>query len=505
MRSKPTKKILVVDDEEAMRWALKKALENKGFEVTTLDSGDKAVKEAARKRYAVVLMDIKMPGMDGIEALQRIRQENSEQFVILMTAYGTMKTAIDAMKEGAFDYVIKPFDPNELYAIIEKAISVGQYSEEVRYLSAELSEKPTFGNIIGRSQAMQAVYKVIGQVASSDVTLLIRGESGTGKELIAHAIHHFSPRVDKPFVVVNVAAIPSNLLESELFGHEKGSFTGALSTTIGKFELANNGTVFLDEIGDMDFICQSKLLRVLQEREFYRVGGIQPIRVDVRIIAATNKDIDKALKEGDFRADLYHRLSAMPIGMPPLRKRKEDIHLLIDYFLSRFEGELDMPRKYLSKEVIDLLRRHDWPGNVRELENTLKRAMVLAPTSIILPEHLPKEVLEGVAKREPVLERLESKINDRVAGYIASLESNEKGDLYAGLLRTFERPLIEEALRRAHFNKKKAAELIGINRNTLNKKIKDLNIQAEPQAAKKVSSTEKKPTPAKKKKPKKKQ
>jgi two-component system nitrogen regulation response regulator GlnG len=479
MKEKPQSRqarILIVDDEEALRWALQKALEKKGYRVQTLPDGDRAIQEVSRDRYDVVLMDIKMPTVDGITALKKIKEVKPRQFVILMTAYGTMRTAIDAMKEGAFDYITKPFNFDEVCALIEKALLHGSYHQEVKYLSHEMSEAPAYGNIIGRSLGMQRVYRLIGLVAPTDLNVLIQGDSGTGKELVAKAIHYFSRRSDRPFVVVNTAAIPPNLLESELFGHEKGAFTGAVATKIGKFQLADGGTIFLDEIGDMDVLSQSKILRVLQEREFYRVGGGKPIRVDVRILAATNKDLDRVLEEQKFRKDLYYRLNTLPIKVPRLRDRREDIPLLIDFFLSKFCVELNIERKHLSKEAARLLMEYDWPGNVRELENTLRRAMILAPSNILMVEHFPPVFREKSSGAGSALEHIERVLGEKITTYIETLGKEGQGDLHSILMRRFEQPLIRETLERTRGNKRRAAELLGINRNTLNKKLKELKI-----------------------------
>jgi two-component system nitrogen regulation response regulator GlnG len=476
-KPRPRKRILVVDDEETMRWAMQKALEKRGFDVVTLGDGELAVAEIRERDYVLVLMDIKMPKMTGFQALRQIREIRPEQLIVLMTAYGTMRTAIDAMKEGAFDYITKPFEFEQIFSLIEKAVMVGTYRHEVDYLSAEMSEKHAFGNIIGRSRAMQRVYKLIGQVAPTDLTVLIRGASGTGKELVAQSIHHYSRRSAKPLVIVNIAAVPPNLVESELFGHERGSFTGAVAQKAGKFELAHGGTLFLDEIGDMDYLLQSKILRVLQEQEFYRVGGARPIRVDVRVIAATNQNLEKMVAEGRFRRDLYYRLNAVPILLPELKDHKEDLPLLIDYFMAKFCEDLNLERKYLSSEAAKLLHSYEWPGNIRELENTLKRAMVLAPSNVLLAEHFPPDVRDAAPSAGTTLERLESILRRRLEAAVALLGEDDAGAFHEQTLRVFELPLLRAALRRTRGNKVQAAAQLGINRNTLNKKIKDLGIE----------------------------
>ena len=476
-RTQVKKRILVVDDEQSMREALRKALEKRGFTVDVASDGRAGLALVESNDYALVLMDIKMPEMTGFDALRAIREAKRDQFVVLMTAYGTMRTAIDAMKEGAFDYITKPFDLDQIFALIDKAMMVGSYRNEVDYIKAEMSEKASFGNIIGRSRSMQRVYKLIGQIAPTDLTVLIRGASGTGKELVAQSIHHFSGRANKPLVIVNIAAIPGNLMESELFGHERGSFTDAVAQKSGKFELADGGTIFLDEIGDMNYLVQSKILRVLQEQEFYRVGRTKPIRVDVRVIAATNQHLEKMVADGRFRRDLYYRLNAVPIVLPDIREHKEDIPLLIDYFMSKFCEDLNLERKYLSSEAAVMLNSYDWPGNVRELENTLKRAMVLAPTNVLLAEHFPPEVREAAPSPETTLDRLEERLAAKLEGYAATLAGGAGGDFYDMVFHAVETPLIKMALRKTRGNKIKAAELLGINRNTLNKKIKDLGIE----------------------------
>src|SRR3989337_1378222 len=367
------KNILVIDDENSIRWVFKKGLEKKGYTIHTAENGKNALSMLSKNKYLIIFLDIFLPDENGLKLLENIKKQEKEITVVIMTAQGTMKNAIEAMQRGAFDYVTKPFDMDEIYLLIEKVENLKNLERRVYTLEEELKTKYDVGEIVGKSQKMQKVFKTIGKAASSDLTVLITGESGTGKELVARALHKASNRANGPFVAVNCAAIPRELLESELFGYEKGAFTGATESRAGKFEQADGGTLFLDEIGDMDISLQAKLLRVIQEREFYRIGGRIPIKVDVRIITATNQDIDNAIREKRFREDLYHRLNVITIFLPPLRERREDIPILAKYFLKRFSNELNSNVKNITDDAIDILKSHEWKGNVRELENIIKR------------------------------------------------------------------------------------------------------------------------------------
>ena len=469
----PAKRILVVDDEESIRFTLKKALEREGYGVVLAKDGEEGVRMALKVSVDLALLDVRLPRLDGLEALARIKEARPSLPVIMMTAYGTLPIAIEAMKRGAYDYITKPFDVEELSLLIGRAFEVQALAEEVSRLREGLKEQFDFGGVVGQSQGMQEVFKLVGKVAQSDITVLILGESGTGKELIARAIHYHSRRLGRPFVAVNCAAIPKELLESELFGHEKGAFTGATSLKRGKFELAEGGTVFLDEVGDMDLSLQAKILRVLQEHEIERVGGEGPIPVDVRIIAASNQDLKVAVERKAFREDLFYRLNVVTIPLPPLRERKEDIPLLVDHFLKQYaKGQGEEP-KVLSQEALELLYQHDWPGNVRELENVVKRACVLASTPLILSEHLPPhlQAREGLEEAG-----WEGSLPSWVTLELKRLGGRKDGELYAHFLNAVEGPLFQEVLRRTGGNQVKAAKLLGINRNTLRKRLKELGL-----------------------------
>src|SRR5512137_655388 len=369
-------RILVADDEESMRWVLSKALKRKGFTVDLAVDGRQALSMIQENSYDLAILDIKMPGISGLDLLDKVRELKNDLLVVIMTAEASMKNAVEAMKRGAYDYITKPFDLDVIDAIIEKVNRAREMTSQVSLLKEELKDRYQLEKtIIGNSPAMRDVYKTIGKVAPSDVTILIQGESGTGKELIAKAIHFNSKRLGKPFIALNCAAIPKELLESELFGFEKGAFTGAVERKLGKFEQANGGTIFLDEIGDMPLDLQAKILRVLQEREITRTGGSQNIAVDVRIVAATNQDLQQLVQQRLFREDLYYRLNVVPINLLPLRERREDILLLVDHFLQKTCAELDIPLKKIDKPALDRLEAYSWPGNVRELENVIKRAV----------------------------------------------------------------------------------------------------------------------------------
>ena len=383
-------RILVADDEESMRWVLSKALRKKGFTVDLARDGDEALRLIRSESYDLAILDIKMPGISGLDLLDKVREFKSDLLVVIMTADAGMKNAVEAMKRGAYDYLTKPFDLDAMDAIVEKANRAQEMTMQMSALKDELKDHYLLDKgIIGNSIPMREVYKTIGKVAPSDMTVLIQGESGTGKELIAKAIHCNSKRLVKPFIAMNCAAIPKELLETELFGHEKGSFTGASERKLGKFEQANGGTVFLDEIGDMPLDLQAKILRVLQERELTRTGGSQNITVDVRIVAATNQDLHQLVQQRLFREDLYYRLNVVPINLLPLRERRDDILLLVDHFLQKTCAELDVPLKKIDKPALDRLEAYSWPGNVRELENCMKRAVILSSDPLLTIEDFP--------------------------------------------------------------------------------------------------------------------
>ena len=468
------KKVLIVDDDESILWILQRMFKDKKIETVEARDGKSALEMLKGQDLSIAIMDIRMPEKDGLDVLREIKETGCQTPIIIMTAQGTMKNAVEAMKHGAFDYITKPFDIGELEILVDRALEHRKLKEEVANLKDRLKERVAKEiTFIGKSKAVQDVFKTVGRIAPKDVPVIIQGESGTGKELIAKLIHTNSPRNEGPFIAVNSAAIPRELMESELFGYEKGAFTGAIETRLGKFELANNGTLFLDEIGDMALDLQSKLLRAIQGQEFYRVGGKQPIQVDVRIIAATNQDIEKAVEEKKFREDLLYRLNVVTIKLPPLRSRKEDIPLLVEYFLQKFQEEMGIEPRTISPNATNALKSYSWPGNVRQLENILRRAVLLSPNPMLTPDDvsLPRE------RRNR--ESLEDIISSRLEGYINSIDASGKHELYDTIVPFMERPLIKLVLKQTGGNQVKTAEILGINRNTLRKKIKELGIKVE--------------------------
>ncbi len=455
-------KILVADDERNIRDLLSVALIDEGYDVIEVDDGQKAVNEVKNSDYDCVLLDIRMPVLDGMEAFTKIRDMKPNLPVIFLTAYGSSDLAIKAMKNGAYDYLTKPFDIEELKIKVKKAIELKELTENAPKLVNNKFLDYSKEEIIGDSPKMQEVYKEIGKIAESDATVLIRGESGTGKELFAKAIHQHSNRKNKPFIVVNCAAIPENLLESELFGHEKGAFTDAYTRRIGKFELANDGTIFLDEIGDMSLNLQSKLLRVLQERTFTRVGGNEIIHSNARIIAATNRNLEELVNNGEFREDLFFRLNVVTITLPPLRERKEDIKLLVDYFIAKYSTKYKKEVNGISKEAIDILLSYDWPGNVRELENAIARAVIVSSAPVILVDDLP------LSLRQKVL----SENNQEIV-------NNGENLTLPQIIEKVEKEAILRALKVSKGNKTKAAQILGISRKSLFNKLRYYNIDWE--------------------------
>ena len=472
-------RILVADDEESMRWVLSKALRKKGYSVDLAADGNQALSQVREQSYDLAIVDIKMPGMTGLEFLDKAREIRPDLLVVVMTAEASMKNAVEAMKRGAYDYITKPFDLEVIDAIIEKVSRARDVSNQVTLLKQELKDRyQVEKNIIGNSAAMQDVYKTIGKVAASDVTVLIQGESGTGKELIARAIHFNSTRLGKPFVAINCAAIPKDLLESELFGSERGAFTGATERKTGKFEQANHGTIFLDEIGDMPLDLQAKILRVLQEHEITRIGGSQSMSVDVRVVAATNQELQERVRNREFREDLYYRLNVVPINLAPLRERREDVPALVEYFLDRICAELEIPAKQCAPEALELLCGYSWPGNVRELENTIKRAVILSgdlllTTADFISLHSRQETIHATPQEQSLEALVEGKLRSSMNG----IEKLDKGDIYDRVLEQIERPLIRITLEKTRGNQVRAADILGINRNTLRKKINELGIQ----------------------------
>lgn len=438
-------RILIVDDDDSLRTAVSVILRDKGFAPDTAAGASEALQLLERHEYDVVLVDLRMEGMSGLEAIPKIKARAPRAVIVMMTAYGTIRTAVEAVRAGAFDYVTKPFEMDELILVVEKGLKVRDLAEENASLRGHMMGKSPYAGIIGNSPAMQRVYEVIDKVAPYDVTVLIVGESGTGKELVAQAIHDSSPRRDRPLVKLNCAAVPETLLESELFGHEKGAYTGAHFQKPGKFEMADRGTIFLDEVGDMSPAMQAKLLRVLQEKEFERVGGRETVRVNVRILAATNKDLAVAVKNGAFREDLYYRLNIVTIGLPPLRDRREDVPLLVHHFIQVFNTAFHKEFKGPSPETMDLFTIYTWPGNVRELKNVIEQAVLLGSGQLITPELLPASV---------------------------RMEANT-GDVS---IKGVERDHIRKILETSGWNQRRAAEVLGIHRNTLRRKIEDLKI-----------------------------
>jgi len=448
--------ILVVDDEVNVIESFKQLLEG-DYKVLTATNGEEALEKVEKENLDVVLLDIKMPGMDGIEVLRRIGEVKENVDVIMVTAVNTMKMAIEAMKLGAYDYITKPFDVDEVIVSINKALEKRRLTRELSYLRSEVVKPVKFDNIIGASEKMRQVYEIVSEMTKNDATVLISGESGTGKELIARAIHFNGLRKDRPFIAVDCAAIPENLLESELFGHEKGAFTDATSQKLGRFELANHGTLFLDEIGNLRPDMQGKILRVLQEREIQRVGGVKTIKIDVRIISATNIDLKKAIKEGRFREDLYYRLNVVPIEIPPLRERKEDISLLVRYFLGIFNREFGKKINNISPQAMEAFVNYRWPGNVRELRNIIERLVVLTREEVISHERLPLDILLTVETGE--------------------VEVGKEGILLKEAREQFEKQFILAVLEKVNWNQTEAAKILGIHRNTLIMKTQNLGIK----------------------------
>ena len=422
-------------------------------------------------------MDIRLPDVDGLTLLKETKEAGIDTAIILMTAQSTMRNAIEAMKNGAFDYITKPFDLEEILVLVKRALESRKMSRDFRELKEEVKKRFEPGiNMIGASSIMQKVYKTIGQVADTQATVLIQGESGTGKELVAKTLHYNSSRWNRRFVPVNCAAVPRELLESELFGHEKGAFTGALERRIGKFELAEQGTLFLDEVGDIPLELQTKLLRVLQDREYGRVGCKEILKADVRILAATNQDLEKAAREKRFREDLFFRLKVIPIHLPPLRERRGDVTLLVGFFIEKINREMGTQISGLSAEALKLLEEHSWPGNVRELENALIRAAILSPGAILFPKDFTLHSRQTGGLPDVDSLSLEEIIHHKLEDYFQRTKGVDVDNLYSLVVERVERPLIELTLKKTRGNQIRAAQILGINRNTLRKKIADLHI-----------------------------
>ncbi len=502
-------KILVVDDEHSVRWAFEKALQKAGYEVMLAENGLKGLKLYESFKPDITFVDIRMPEMDGLQVLKNIRERDPEAQVVVMTAYTDMETTVSAMKLGAYDFLSKPFNIDECLLLISRGLNTRNTGKE-----AEVAvQAPKSSGLKGNSPAMQEVYKLIGKVSEEDVTVLVTGESGSGKELVAQAVHYNSRRSSKPFWAINCTAINESLMESELFGYEKGAFTGAAAAKPGMFELAQGGTIFLDEIGDMNLEMQAKLLRVLEEREIVRVGGNRRIDVDVRIIAATNKDLRKQIVDGKFREDLFHRIKVIEIKLPSLRERPEDIPLLARYFCSILAAQRRGVPKKLSDECINVLAAYRWPGNVRELRNAIEQSYTLSRDQVILPEHLPVEVRSGIVERvaekpdkleksekveraevirqvepvghqEQIAKAQESSrheiseapappIDESSIGFLVKelLKTSPDGDAHAWVLEKIERELLKQSLEMHRYNQVQSAAHLGITRNTLRAKI----------------------------------
>jgi two-component system, NtrC family, nitrogen regulation response regulator GlnG len=469
------RRILVADDEPSIRWLLDRLLRQAGHAVTVVEDGPAALAAVAAEPVEVAFLDIRMPGLDGLEVLSRLRAQSPETAVIVMTAHGSVRAAVEAMQRGAYDYLAKPFDNDEALLLVERALQAKSLAREVVELRTGIQEVWEFGALVGKSPRMQEVYKTIGRIAGTDVTVLLQGESGTGKEVVARAIHHYSRRAGKPFVAVSCAAIPPTLLEAELFGHERGAFTDAHQRRVGRFEQAHGGTIYLDEVGDMGPELQPKLLRVLQERELERIGGGETIRVDVRVVAATNRDLEGLIREARFREDLYYRLNVVSVTLPPLRERREDIPFLVDHFLVKYAG--DLGDRALSAEALGRLLGYGWPGNVRELENAIQHAMVMATGGVILPEHLP--IAAGPAASVVPEGTLEQLIQKKLEECVRGLGARQSANLYELVLTLVERPLLGAVLRETGGNQLRAAALLGIDRNTLRKKLRALGLKPE--------------------------
>jgi len=452
-------KILVLDDERSLCELLKVVFQKEGYEVLTTPSAKKAIEIAQGDDIDVVVSDIKLPEMNGLEVLKRLRKIKPELPVLMITAYGTIKEAVEALKMGAYDYIIKPFDVEELKVIVAKALETKRLQDENVRLRKELKDKYSLESMIGKSKKMQEIYSLIEKIAPTETTVLIQGESGTGKEMAARAIHYLSLRREKPFVTINCGALPESLLESELFGHVKGAFTDAVTDKKGMFEVADKGTLFLDEVGEMSPITQVKLLRTLQERKIRRVGGTEEIPIDVRIISATNQDLKKKIKEGFFREDLYYRLNVLSLEMPPLRERKEDIPLLVNHFLQKYCQKLGRGMKRVAPEVYNIFESYPWPGNIRELENVIERVVAIEERETITTSCLPKELLQP-EKREIELEiKPGFKLNETI--------------------EAITRDYVQKALEMSRGKLKEAAELLGVNYRSIRYLVDKFDLKAE--------------------------
>ena len=468
--------VLIVDDEVSIRWVLRQALREAGYTVHEAESAEAARSLLGRHSFQVALVDINLPGEDGLSFTKSSLKMIPDLAVLVMTGQDSMFHTIEAMKAGAYDYIAKPFDLEAVEQLVEKA------AQDQRRQPASAKRKQARSGksdlLVGSSSSMRELYKAIGRVADTDLTVLIQGESGTGKELVARSIHQHSGRAARSFVAINCAAIPSELLESELFGHEKGSFTGAVERKRGKLEIASGGTLFLDEIGDMPLVLQSKLLRVLQEQQFERVGGHQLVSTDLRVIAATHRNLEQRIKDGQFRMDLYYRLNVFPVKIAPLRERPEDIPELIEHILQRGCRELAVSRKEMATETMTVLQRYPWPGNVRELENTVKSLMITNFASVIPLESLPQSFVAPVPS-QPVQESLEDLVLSQLRPVVKQYVQQEGQELMDLVMPQVERPLLHLLLEETRWNQQRAARILGINRNTLRKRIENLGLKRQ--------------------------
>lgn len=466
-------RILVADDEESMRFLLREVMTREGYEVETAANGLEALAKAREHDFDLAILDVKMPQMDGLQALREIRQVRPQLTVLMMTAFGGTQNAIEAIKQGAYDFFTKPFELDEMRVVVRRALEKQSLVRQITNLEQRLTDRISFDRIIGQSDAMRQMFAMLEKVITNDVTVLITGESGTGKELVAQAIHYHSERKSKAFVSVNCAAIPETLLESELFGHERGSFTGAIATKIGRFEAASGGSIFLDEIGEMPLSLQSKLLRVLQEREIMRVGGTKSIKVDIRIITATNRHLEECVDAKTFREDLFFRLNVLPIRLPPLRKRVADIPVLAHYFLKTYNPRLGKTIIGFTPETMYALENYPWPGNVRELENVIQRAMILAGANMIALEDLPPNVSSGESAVVMPTDRYPSTASHHHEEALPAIEdfSTPLQTKLEQIQEEVERKIINAALQKCNFHRQDTADLLGISRKSLHNKM----------------------------------
>ncbi|MGY5451027.1 nitrogen regulation protein NR(I) [Agarivorans sp. MS3-6] len=465
--------VWVVDDDSSIRWVLEKALKTANYDCLSFADGEMMLQQLDYEQPDVVISDIRMPGMDGLTLLEKIQAHHPDMPVIIMTAHSDLDSAVNAYQRGAFEYLPKPFDIDEAVALTERAVAVSREQKGNKGNNKPSSPAP---EIIGEAPAMQEVFRAIGRLSRSSISVLINGQSGTGKELVAHALHKHSPRASGSFIALNMAAIPKDLIESELFGHEKGAFTGANNIRHGRFEQANGGTLFLDEIGDMPLDIQTRLLRVLADGQFYRVGGHSPVQVDVRIIAATHQNLEKKVAEGDFREDLFHRLNVIRIHLPSLCERREDIPALANHFLSQAAKELNVESKLLHKDTQRFMMQLAWPGNVRQLENVCRWLTVMASGQEVLPNDLPPELSKPVTTEQE--DSAEGNWRSLLKSWVSQQLVSGQIDILGEAMPDFERIMLTTALEHTHGHKQEAARLLGWGRNTLTRKLKELDVEA---------------------------